>query len=126
MGTLLKPRCVSTPLKLETVRLCYQQTIQFFKLFFLSKHRISSKLGSFSFIGQFIFSIWDEDRWSGSGENKKPKASKKLTWPLYMRNCRRNCQDCGMQHLKPWQQKGLTTGTKCIMSYPKMKVKYSF
>jgi len=65
--------------------------------------------------GQFIFSIWDADRWTPS---KKPKPSSKLAWPLNMNKCKRNCQDCGNS---PWHKKGLTTGTQCELAHPSMK-----
>ena len=50
--------------------------------------------------GQFLFSLWDGDRKlktsNGMAEIKK---SSKLTWPLNLDRCKRNCQDCGMSHL---------------------------
>eukprot|EP00419_Tripos_fusus_P048638 CAMPEP_0172816088 /NCGR_PEP_ID=MMETSP1075-20121228/12206_1 /TAXON_ID=2916 /ORGANISM="Ceratium fusus, Strain PA161109" /LENGTH=458 /DNA_ID=CAMNT_0013656015 /DNA_START=38 /DNA_END=1411 /DNA_ORIENTATION=+ len=49
--------------------------------------------------GQFIFSIWDNVE------------SNRKTWPLNLKRCHRNCQDCG---------KADTTGTKCILEYPLM------
>ena len=76
----------------------------------------------FLFTGQFIFSLWDGDRFVGSGSNKQPIKSSRLAWPIDLTNCKRNCQDCGIQHLKPLKELGLTTGTKCIVKYPDMKV----
>mmetsp|Transcript_161878 Transcript_161878/g.295503 ORF Transcript_161878/g.295503 Transcript_161878/m.295503 type:complete len:517 (+) Transcript_161878:110-1660(+) len=78
-----------------------------------------------------IFSVWDGDRSLGSGSHKEFKASKSLVWPLTDRKglrrpnensviCRRNCQDCGLQHLRPLKAKGFTTGTQCVMVVPEM------
>ena len=53
--------------------------------------------------GQFLFSLWDGDRklWA-----KEVKKSDKLTWPLNMDRCKRNCQDCGVSHLKDVKKAG--------------------
>jgi len=69
--------------------------------------------------GQFLFSIWDGDRMSVDREAKK---SSQLTWPLDMTHCKRNCQDCGMKHLKATKAKGITTGTQCKYQVKDMKV----
>merc|ERR1719265_2499579 len=70
--------------------------------------------------GQFIFSIWDGDRWNGKGHSKTPKASTQLVWPLDAA-CRRNCQDCALAELRAFKARGLTTGTQCLPQYPAMK-----
>lgn len=72
--------------------------------------------------GQFLFSFWDMDRFIGTGHNKKPKKASKLVWPAYMKNCKRNCQDCGIVELRQWEQLGLTTGTQCFLKYDPMEV----
>lgn len=71
--------------------------------------------------GQFIFSIWDGNRWNGRGHSKTPKASNQLVWPLDTTFCKRNCQDCALAELREWKRQGLTTGTKCLPLYPQMK-----
>lgn len=70
--------------------------------------------------GQFLFSVWDSDRWIGRGHSKKPKASSGLVWALDTAYCRRNCQDCGLKDLRVWKAQGLTTGTQCRVPYEKM------
>lgn len=67
----------------------------------------------------FLFSMWDADRWSGSGHDKTPKASSMLSWPLSS-NCKRNCNDCGLASLKPLVDQGLTSGTKCVLKHSDM------
>eukprot|EP00111_Clytia_hemisphaerica_P012708 TCONS_00037389-protein len=72
--------------------------------------------------GGFIFSIWDGDRtYRLSNGKKQVKKSTKLVWPMDLRNCKRNCQDCGLPSLRDIAKRGFTTGTKCITKYP-MKV----
>lgn len=71
--------------------------------------------------GQFIFSIWDSDRWNGVGHSKTPKKAGRLVWPLDTSVCKRNCQDCALAELRQWKKRGLTTGTKCMPLYPQMK-----
>ena len=68
--------------------------------------------------GQFIFSIWDADRWTKVKNKKVIKKSSKLTWPLDMKRCHRNCQDCGMSDLRDEKKLGYTTGTQCVTKYP--------
>jgi len=70
----------------------------------------------------FLFSFWDEGRFRGTGDNKKPKAASKLAWPVDTVRCVRECQDCGLPDLVQFQREGFTTGTKCIVRYPEMKV----
>jgi len=72
--------------------------------------------------GQFLFSFWDEGRFIGSGKNKKPKIAGHLAWPTDMKNCKRHCLDCGLADLRQWRAEGFTTGTKCGVAYPDMKV----
>merc|ERR1712168_1521314 len=72
--------------------------------------------------GSFIFSIWDGDRWIKEKGERKPKPSTKLVWPLNMKTCKRNCQDCGIADLRKWKKAGLTTGTQCHVKHPAMKV----
>ncbi|XP_066918952.1 uncharacterized protein [Clytia hemisphaerica] len=72
--------------------------------------------------GNFIFSFWDGDRFTGKGHDKEPKKSSKLVWPINMKNCQRNCQDCGLPQLRELAKKGFTTGTKCFVKYPNMRV----
>eukprot|EP00746_Dinoflagellata_sp_MGD_P164375 gnl/MRDRNA2_/MRDRNA2_92968_c0_seq1.p1 gnl/MRDRNA2_/MRDRNA2_92968_c0~~gnl/MRDRNA2_/MRDRNA2_92968_c0_seq1.p1 ORF type:complete len:568 (+),score=122.23 gnl/MRDRNA2_/MRDRNA2_92968_c0_seq1:81-1784(+) len=64
----------------------------------------------------FIFSVWDGNRFTGSGHNKKFIKSDQLVWPLNA-NCKRNCQDCGLHELRKYKQAGFTTGTKCMTEY---------
>jgi len=70
---------------------------------------------------KFLFSIWDGDRWEIHKGHKRPKPSSKLVWPMNMKICHRNCQDCALPDLRPWKKKGLTTGTQCYAKYPAMK-----
>ena len=77
---------------------------------------------SFFTIGQFIFSIWDANRIEKLNGGKKAIKSNKLAWPIDTRNCKRNCQDCGIASLQALKKQGLTTGTKCIKEHRSMKV----
>jgi len=67
----------------------------------------------------FIFSVWDGNRKEGGGHGV-PVPSDKLAWPLDTTHCERNCQDCGLEALRPLKERGLTTGTKCWVSHPGM------
>merc|ERR1712194_739879 len=58
----------------------------------------------------FIFSVWDGNRVEGGGHGV-PVPSDKLAWPLDTTHCERNCQDCGLEALRPLKERGLTTGT---------------
>ncbi|XP_066933733.1 uncharacterized protein [Clytia hemisphaerica] len=71
--------------------------------------------------GQFIFSIWDGDRTFQKDGEKQIKKSTKLAWPIDMKNCKRNCQDCGIAALKEIGKEGFTTGTKCLIKHASMK-----
>lgn len=64
-----------------------------------------------------IFSVWDGDRWSGTGKDKTVKVSNALAWPLDSQ-CKRNCQDCALASLAELREKGLTSGTKCLIEFP--------
>jgi len=72
--------------------------------------------------GQFLFSLWDEGRFIGSGHDKKPKIASYLSWPLDLKSCKRHCLDCALPDLRPWKAQGFTTGTKCNYPYKDMKV----
>lgn len=74
----------------------------------------------------FIFSVWDGNRFKGRGHSKTPQLSNQLVWPLNTKHCKRNCQDCGLAHLRKYKQAGLTTGTKCMLDYPLMNKKGRF
>ena len=74
------------------------------------------------FLGQFLFSFWDGDRFKGTGKDKEPIKSSKLAWPIDLSKCKRNCQDCGIKHLQELKKLGLTTGSQCKVNYPEMKV----
>ena len=67
--------------------------------------------------GQFIFSFWDDGRFSKSGNEKIPVKARNLVWPVDMERCKRNCQDCGMASLREFIKTGLTTGTQCKLKY---------
>ena len=73
------------------------------------------------FSGKFIFSVWDDDRTYKKGGTKHIRKSSKLTWPMHA-NCIRNCQDCSMKSLRHLKRRGFTTGTKCVLKFPQMKV----
>jgi len=72
--------------------------------------------------GQFLFSFWDNDRFSGSGHNLVPKKASQLVWPVDHTLCKRNCQDCGLPSLEKFIKTGLTTGTQCIFQSKDIKV----
>ena len=72
--------------------------------------------------GQFIFSIWDANRTKKFNGVKKAIKSNKLAWPIDTKNCKRNCQDCGIAYLRDLKRQGFTTGTKCIKKHKSMKV----
>jgi len=72
--------------------------------------------------GSFIFSIWDGDRVTRRNGVKEIKKSSKLAWPVRGKNCRRNCQDCGLPSLNHLAKQGFTTGTKCLVRNASMKV----
>jgi len=72
--------------------------------------------------GKFLFSIWDEGRFIGSGHDKKAKPADALAWPMDMVNCSRHCLDCALEELRPFREKGLTTGTQCFVKYDQMQV----
>lgn len=74
----------------------------------------------------FIFSVWDGNRFTGSGHSKNVTKSDQLVWPLSTKYCKRNCQDCGLPHLRKFRQAGLTTGTKCMLDYLPMNKKGRF
>ena len=100
---------------MSDIEKCQNSTIHFFVYY--------DQLNSFAISGQFIFSIWDGDRtFRDKDGDKQIKKSSKLAWPIDMKNCKRNCQDCGMAALKEIGKKGFTTGTKCITKHASMKV----
>ena len=68
--------------------------------------------------GQFLFSLWDGDRKVKNKGETVIKKSSRLTWPLDMDRCKRNCQDCGMSHLGGVKKAGYSTGTQCKIQYP--------
>lgn len=72
--------------------------------------------------GSFLFSFWDQGRFTGSGHNKTPKKATNMVWPADMTRCKRNCQDCALPDLVKWKKLGLTTGTQCSFRYSDMKV----
>jgi len=80
--------------------------------------------------GQFIFSMWDVDRFTTTDKHSplyQPQKASLLAWPISTKSkgghCYRHCLDCA-QHAsqKAWAGMGLTTGTQCLFVYPDMRV----
>merc|ERR1712004_6842 len=76
--------------------------------------------------GQFLFSFWDYQRFTGKKHTPsyRPQKAALLAWPASNeRHCRRHCLDCAQNaQQKNYRDQGLTTGTQCLLVYPQMKV----